>query len=132
MAGPFSGTAGSVVYNAGGTPSVTGISEWSFDLARNTVDASAWGDDFDVMLVSNGNATGSFSGNADSGTVQTALQDALLNGTTVSLTLHVDGSNYWTVGTAVITGQSDSISRTGKGDRSFDFTVSGKPTWTGS
>lgn len=124
----LSGTAGSVL---AGTVVVGEIAEWSFDVGHSPVETTAFGDQWQEYIPSLRNATGSFSGNRDTtDTVQTTLLNSTLGGSAVALKLYVSPTSYWTVGTAYITGQSDSISNAGKADVSWNFQVSGAVTFT--
>lgn len=127
----LSGTAGSVVYTTGGTTAAGEIAEWSLDLSHAPVETTAFGDTWERYVPSIRGATGSFAGNFDnSDTVQTNLRNAMLGGSALSLRCYVNGSNYFSIGTAYLTGMSPSISVDGKADVSYDFQVSGPVTFT--
>ena len=130
MGTPLSGTAGSVVYLTGGTTLVDEIAEWSLDISHSPVETTAFGDNWAAYVPSIRNATGSFSGNhdqADSG--QGSMQNAMLGGSAVALRLYVNATKYYDIGTAYLTGQSESISQTGKADTSFNFQVAAAVTY---
>lgn len=127
----LSGTAGSVVWNAGAGTVVAEIQEWSLDLSHSPVEVTAFGDNWERYVPSIRGATGSFSGNFDaSDAEQSALRNSMLGGSAIALQLYVSGSNYFDVGTAYLTGMSPSVSVDGKADVSFDFQVSGPVTYT--
>lgn len=126
----LSGTAGSVVYTTGGTTTVGEIREWSLDLSHSPVDVTAFGDVWERYVPSIRGATGSMSGNFDnSDTAQGNLNSAMLGGSAIALRLYVNGTNYFNVGTAYLTGQSPSVSVDGKVDNSYNFQVSGPVTF---
>jgi len=120
----ISGTLGSVVYVAGGTPVVDELTEWSLSIANDTVDTTSWGNTWKTVLPLIPGATGSFSGNHTHGSVQLALGTALAVGTFIGLMLYVNATQGYS-GSAYLTGQSPATSISGKADTSFDFTMSG-------
>ena len=118
----LSGTAGSVVYMTGGTALVGEISEWSLDLSHAPVEVTAFGDNWAEYVPSIRNASGSFSGNFDTGDAQqTSLLNAMLNGSAIALRLYLNATKYFNIGTAYITGLGAAVSQTGKADVSYDF-----------
>ena len=122
----LSGTAGSVVY----ATTVGAIAEWSLDLSHSPVETTAFGNDWQTYVPSIRGATGSFSGNFDHADAsQQNTGTALLAGTAVALKLYLDGTKYFNIASAYVTGWSPSISQAGKGDVSFDFTVTGAVTF---
>lgn len=124
----YSGTAGSVVV---GTVTAGEIAEWSLDMSMSPVDVTAFGDNWEEAIPSIRAATGSFSGNADATDGgQTLLDAAMLDGTTVGLALYVNATNYWSIGTALLTGRTAGMAQTGKGDVSYNFKVSGPVSFT--
>jgi len=126
----FSGTAGSVTCHTGGTILATSISEWSLDGSMSPVETTSFGEVWDSFIPSVRNATGSFSGNreqADTG--QTALVNSFLGGSAIILRLYENGTKYWLVGTAYITGITNGLSVKGKGETSFNFQASGAVTY---
>ncbi len=126
----LTGTAGSVLYVAGGTTVVGNISEWSLDLSHSPVETTAFGNNWQMYVPSIRGATGAMSGNFDhANAMQQNIATALLNGTAVALQLHLDDTKYFNIGTAYVTGYSPSISQAGKADVSFDFTVSDAVTF---
>jgi len=120
----ISGTAGSVVYVSGGTPVVDELTEWSLSISNDTVETTYWGQTWKSFLPLIPGASGSFSGNHTHGSVQLALGTALAVGTLIGLKLYVNATQGYS-GSAYLTGQSPSISISGKADTSFDFTFSG-------
>lgn len=127
--GALSGTAGSVVYMTGGTTLIEEMAEWSLDLSHSPVDVTAFGDNWAEYVPSIRNATGSFSGNWDgTATTQGNLNNAMLGGSAVALRLYLNGSKYYNIGVAYLTGQTNGISQTGKADVSWNFQVSGAVT----
>lgn len=127
----LSGTSGSVVYTTGGTTAVGEIQEWSLDLSHSPVDVTAFGDVWERYIPSLRSATGSFSGNMDTGdAVQTSLRNTMLGGSALSLRLYVSPAAYFNVGTAYLTGQNAGVSVDGKVDTGYDFQVSGPVTFT--
>ena len=131
MGTPISGTAGSVVYMTGGTTVVGEISEWSLDLSMSPVEVSAFGDNWKRSIPSIRAASGSFSGNfAGDDPAQTSLRNAMLGGSAIALRL-AEGTAYWTVGTAYLTGHGRAITHQGKADTSYDFEPSGPVTYVG-
>lgn len=124
----FNGIGGSVVI--GGTV-VGGITEWSLDASMSPVETTEFGESNDSYIPSTRTRTGSFSGNTDQGdTMQAALLTAFDAGSAVALKLYEDGTHYWNVGTAYITGISDSLSVKGKGEKSYSFQASGAVSYS--
>ena len=122
----LTGTAGSVVYTVAGTTEMGGIAEWSLDMSHSPVETTAFGDNWQTYVPSLRGATGSFSGNFDhANAVQQNAGTALMAATAISLHLFVDGTKFFDIASAYVTGWSPSISQAGKGDVSFDFTVNG-------
>jgi hypothetical protein len=123
----FNGIGGSVL---SGTIVLTGISEWSLDASMSPVETTEFGEGDDSYIGSTRTRTGSFSGNTDNADAgQAALITAFDAGTPVALKLYENSTKYWNVGTAFITGMSDSLSVKGKGEKSFSFQVSGPVTY---
>lgn len=126
MAGPYSGTAGSVVLVSGGTTRVGWISEWNLDKSMDVVETTSFGDNNRLIIPSIKDASGSFSGSfADDDTAQAALVAAFEAGTYIGLRLYEGAAKYWNVGSALITGMGPSMSVDGKGDISYDFEAHG-------
>jgi len=130
MAG-VSGTFGSVVYTTGGTTLVEGIGEWSMDIAMTSNEVSEFGDVWKQKVAGMRDATGSFSGNGvPSGTVQSQLRQAMIGGSAVSFRLYETATNYWTVGSAFMTGVGRSISVQGKLEASYNWESNGAVSYT--
>lgn len=126
----LSGTAGSVVYTTGGTTLIAGLAEWSIDISMSPVEDTEFGQSWDTFVPSIRNYTGSFSGNhQNSDTAFTNIQNAMLGGSAIALRLYTSSTKYWNVGTAYVTGQSNSIGVKGKADGSFNFQGSGPLTY---
>ena len=131
MSTPISGTAGSVVYMTGGTTVVGEISEWTMDLSMSPVETTAFGDGWKRSIPSFRAASFSFSGNfAIDDTAQTSLRNSMLGGSAIAARL-AEGTAYWNIGTAYLTGMSNTISQAGKADVSFDAEPSGAVTYVG-
>ena len=129
MGTPISGTAGSVVYMTGGTTMVDDIDEWSMNLSMSPVEVTSFGDNWKSIIPSFRAASGSFSGNrANDTTVQNTLRNAMLGGSAVALRLY-EGTAYWNVGTAYLTGMGPAVSQAGKATISYDFEPSGPVTY---
>lgn len=126
--GKFNGIGGSVIV---GTVTVSGMSEWSLDASMSPAEVTEFGESDDTYVASTRNRTGSFSGsNWQSDAGQGAIYTAFDAGDTVALKLYEDASHYWTIGTAFITGVSDSISVKGAAEKTYSFQVSGGVSYT--
>lgn len=129
MGTPISGIGGSVVYMTGGTTVVDEIDEWSLNISMTPVEVTAFGDNWKRNIASFRAASGSFSGNrANDVAVQNTLRNAMLGGSAVALRLY-EGTAYWNIGTAFLTGHGPAISQSGKATTSFDFEPSGPLTY---
>ena len=91
-----------------GSAIVVDISSWSLELGTDTLDVTAFGDDWKKFIAGlkewSASAEGFFSVHTDA-TGQRALQDAFLAGTEVSIKLNVNNTNYYN-GNAFISGLS--------------------------
>lgn len=126
MAGPYSGTAGSVVLVSGGTTLVGWVTEWSLDKSLETVDTTSFGNNNRTRIPSIKDATGSFTGSFDDAdTAQSALITAFENGTFVGLRLYVGTAKYFNIGSAVITGYNPTMAVDGKADIEYTFESNG-------
>lgn len=126
MAGPYSGTAGSVVLVSGGTTLVGWITEWSLDKSLETVDTTSFGNNNRTRIPSIKDATGSFTGSFDDvDTAQAALITAFENGTFVGLRLYVGTAKYFNIGSAVVTGYNPTMAVDGKADIEYTFESNG-------
>lgn len=121
----LSGTAGSVVYMTGGTTLVEGIGEWSLDIGMDTVETTAFGDEWRERIAGVRQYSGSFSGRADTDASQTSLRSAMLGGSAVAFRLYDSPTTYYNVTAAYLTGMSPSIAFDGRGDTSYDFEGNG-------
>lgn len=123
----YSGTAATLKI---GTVTTNEIKEWSLDLGHNLVDVTAFSDEWVENIAGIRNASGSFSGNFDgSDTNQTAILNALLNGTALNVRCYVNSTKYFNVGTAFITGMNPSTSYDGAAQVTYNFTASGAVTF---
>lgn len=126
MAGPYSGTAGSVVVVSGGTNLIGWINEWNLDKSMDVVETTSFGNNNATNIPSIKSASGSFSGSFDDAdTGQAALVTAFEAGSYIGLRLYEGTAKYWNVGSALLTGLGPSMSVDGKGDMSYDFTAHG-------
>ncbi len=117
-----SGTAGSVVV---GTVAVGHVSEWSISFSREAVEIPGMGLAAREYIPGIYGFTGTFSTSkdiADAGEV--ALKAAALGAGTVALKLY-EGTAYYNVGTAILTGMNPALSYDGAATNSYDFTGSG-------
>jgi len=125
----FSGTAGSVLL--GGV--VIPVSEWSFDISMPPVEITAFENVWDAIIPSVRTATGSISGQATDGGgggQNVGRNRMLAVADYCSLTLYEDGSRFWTIGSALVTGMTTGVSAKGKGEISFNFQAKGLITYT--
>lgn len=87
---------------------VVGIKNWSLELSLETLETTALGDDWKNYITGLKEWTASSEGDYEIHTDtagQQALQDAYLDGTTVSLKLYIDSTHYYS-GTAFISSLS--------------------------
>jgi predicted secreted protein len=113
-----------------GTNAVAEMGEWSLDLELDTQEDTAFGDDWKSYLAGLKGWSGSGSGRWDMTDTngQKAIQDALLNGTALTLKLYVDATHNYS-GSAFVTGLSPSATVDGMVEISFDFQGSGSLTY---
>lgn len=123
------GNGGSVLYMIAGTAVVDGINEWSIDVTQEPTEHIAFTETWKNNYQGPMGYSGSFSGRGDDGTTQDALRAMHLAGSAIALRLHVSATEYWNVGTALLTGQSDQLSREGIMERAWDFVGSGALTY---
>ncbi len=127
------GKNGKVVIGAEGSKKVVGIKNWSLELSLDTLETTALGDDWKNYITGLKEWSASSEGDYEvpvDAEGQAALQDAFLNGTTVTLKLFVDDKNYYT-GEAYINSLSIedpvddvvsiSIECTGTGELTFEL-----------
>lgn len=93
------GKNGKVVIGAESSQKVVGIKNWSLELSLDTLETTALGDDWKNYITGlkewSASSEGDYEVPVDT-EGQAALQDAFLNGTTVTLKLFVDEKNYYT------------------------------------
>lgn len=104
----IAGKNGKVIIGDSGSTKVVGIKSWSLELSLDTLETTALGDDWKKYIAGlkewSSSSEGDYEVTIDT-TGQEALQTAFLNGTTVTVKLYVDSSNYYT-GTAYISSLS--------------------------
>ena len=92
------GKNGKVVIGESATKKVVGIKNWSLELSLDTLETTALGDDWKNYITGlkewSASSEGDYEVPVDT-EGQKALQDAFLNGTTVTVKLYVDGTNYY-------------------------------------
>ncbi len=124
--GALSGTAGSVVYFNGADTVIGEVREWSLDLSATPIDVTAFGEAAERYISNINRATGSFSGNLDTGdAVQGSVRSDYLNGANVRLLLFHSGTEYIDAMKAHITGYGPTISVDGKAGVEYEFQVTG-------
>lgn len=92
------GKNGKVVIGESETKKVVGIKNWSLELSLDTLETTALGDDWKNYITGLKEWSASSEGDYEvpvDADGQQALQDAFLNGTTVTVKLYVDGTNYY-------------------------------------
>lgn len=125
------GKNGKVIIGESGSQKVAAIKNWSLELSLETLETTALGDDWKNYITGLKEWTASSEGDYEVPTDtqgQAALQEAYLAGTTVTVKLYVDGTNYYQ-GTAYISSLSIedpvddvvsiSLELTGTGELSF-------------
>jgi len=92
------GKNGKVVVGASASKKVVGIKNWSLELSLDTLETTALGDDWKNYITGlkewSASSEGDYEVPVDT-EGQKALQDAFINGTTVTVKLYVDGTNYY-------------------------------------
>ncbi|MCM1296237.1 MAG: phage tail protein [Muribaculaceae bacterium] len=92
------GKNGKVVVGATASKKVVGIKNWSLELSLDTLETTALGDDWKNYITGlkewSASSEGDYEVPVDS-EGQKALQDAFLNGTTVTVKLYVDEKNHY-------------------------------------
>ena len=92
------GKNGKLVVGASASKKVVGIKNWSLELSLDTLETTALGDDWKNYITGlkewSASSEGDYEVPVDT-EGQKALQDAFLNGTTVTVKLYVDGTNYY-------------------------------------
>ena len=92
------GKNGKVVIGESATKKVVGIKNWSLELSLDTLETTALGDDWKNYITGLKEWSASSEGDYEvpvDADGQQALQDAFLNGTTVTVKLYVHGTNYY-------------------------------------
>lgn len=125
------GKNGKVIIGESGNQKVAAIKNWSLELSLETLETTALGDDWKNYITGLKEWTASSEGDYEVPTDtqgQATLQEAYLAGTTVTVKLYVDGTNYYQ-GTAYISSLSIedpvddvvsiSLELTGTGELSF-------------
>ena len=87
-----------------GANTIAEVTSWSMDISADMLDSTSLGDDWRESIPGLNGATASLEVKWDipnDANGQTALQNAILNGTTVTLNLYTNASNYYS-GTAYI------------------------------
>lgn len=114
-----------------GINNVADIANWSLDIGANMLEDTALGDDWKTFLTGlkewSASAEGSWVINTDTNG-QTSLQNSFLAGTSVTLNLHVDATNYYQ-GTAYISSLNVEDGVDDKVNVSFEFQGSGELTY---
>lgn len=81
-----------------GANTIAEVTSWSMDISADMLDSTSLGDDWREFIAGLNGATGTVEVKWDipnDANGQTALQNALLNGTTVTLNLYVNATNYY-------------------------------------
>lgn len=122
------GYAGKVVISAA---TVAELSNWKMDLSADMADVTAfsttgWKSNIPGLKEWSGSAEGNFDMSDTNG--QLALQNALLNGTSVALKLYVDATHYYS-GTAYVKKIAPEAAVDDVVKVSFDFQGSGALTY---
>lgn len=92
------GKNGKVVIGSSATKKVVGIKNWSLELSLETLETTALGDDWKNYIAGLKEWTASSEGDYEvpvDTEGQAALQNAFLEGTTVTVKLYVDAKNYY-------------------------------------
>lgn len=126
----MAGIAGNAAAAKIGTNTILEMGEWNADIERAVEDDTEFGDTWESGVATMGKGSGSMKGRwgAD-GTQQAAMQNAMLNGTTVALRLYVNASNYYS-GTAYVTKVSPSATVKGLVEMEYGFQFTGAVTYT--
>ena len=94
----IAGKNGKVVIGESATKKVVGIKNWSLELSLDTLETTALGDDWKNYITGLKEWSASSEGDYEvpvDAEGQQALQDAFLNGTTVTVKLYVDDKNHY-------------------------------------
>lgn len=126
----ISGTAGSVAVVSGGTTLFAGATEWSLDLGQNTPEVTAFGDSWRNYLPGIREWTGAVTLHADpADSAQTTARNLIINGSAPVTFRFYAGTNYYS-GSALVTGQSPTITFDGVYDSSIDLQGCGPLSYT--
>lgn len=94
----MAGTAGKKGKVMIGANAVTALNSWSLELGLDTLETTAFGDDWKNFIAGlkewSASAEGAYNVHTDANG-QAALQNAFLNGTEVDLKLYVNNTNYY-------------------------------------
>lgn len=114
-----------------GTNTLAEISEWSLDVEADVMEVTKFGDQWRVKIVGLKDWSGSFAGRWDMTDTngQLAFQNAILGGTTKTLRLYVNATQYYS-GTAIIEGLSVESAVDSTVDTDWSFQGSGALTFT--
>ena len=114
-----------------GTNTLAEISEWSLDIEADVLEVTKFGDQWRVKIVGLKDWSGSFAGRWDMTDTngQLAFQNAILGGTTKTLRLYVNDSQYYS-GTAIIEGLSVESAVDSTVDTDWSFQGTGALSFT--
>ena len=114
-----------------GANTVAEISEWDLDIEADVMEVTKFGDQWRVKIVGLKDWSGSFSGRWDMTDVtgQKAYQDAILGGTSETVKLYVNSTQYYS-GSCIIEGESISSAVDSTVDAEFSFQGTGALTFT--
>lgn len=114
-----------------GANTITQVQSWSLDITQDLLDSHALGDEWKEVIEGLNDWTASIEFSWDipnDANGQTALQTALLNGTSVTLDLYTNASNYYE-GTAYVSSFSIETPVDGKVSGSMELKGSGALTY---
>lgn len=114
-----------------GTNTLAEISEWSLDVEADVMEVTKFGDQWRVKIVGLKDWSGSFAGRWDMTDTngQLAFQNAILGGTTKTVRLYVNASQYYS-GTAIIEGLSVESAVDSTVDTDWSFQGTGALSFT--
>lgn len=114
-----------------GTNTVASITEWGLDIKQAVQDKTAFTDLWEGKIKGLLGASGSLKGilDTDDTNGQVALQNAILNTTTVTLLLYCNSTNFYTA-TVYIDGLKAGDKVDGVADVEFSFIADGEVTFT--
>lgn len=122
----LSGTAGSVTISG----TIIGeVAEWSLDIGQTPVTTTSFGREWETVIDSLRDASGTFSANTDTGDAgQALLQTALSTGQSVALRLWLDGQSRFEL-SGYLTDESDGVTVGGADTTVWDYVMSGQLTY---